>query len=109
MGAFMLPTSILAGWSRDNSKFCLKGEFFDRIFWNSECSRTEMDQSMRNINVSRYQFDLLMQVALEDGINQQTCANRMNVTKVNITQHIDRLEKRELIRRQKEAGEIAFT
>jgi len=61
-----------------------------------------MDEPMRNINVSRYQFDLLMQVAFEDGINQQTCADRMNVTKGNITQHIDRLEKRDLIRRQKE-------
>ncbi len=61
-----------------------------------------MDESMRNINVSRYQFDLLMQVALEDGINQQTCADRMNVTKGNITQHIDRLEVQELIRREKE-------
>ncbi len=61
-----------------------------------------MDEPMRDINVSRYQFDLLMQVAFEDRINQQTCADRMNVTKGNITQHIDRLEKRELIQRQKE-------
>lgn len=63
---------------------------------------TVMDGPMRHINVSRYQFDLLMQVAFEDGINQQTCADRMNVTKGNITQHIDRLEKRDLIQRQKE-------
>ncbi len=61
-----------------------------------------MDEVMTDINVSRYQFDLLIQVAFEDGINQQTCAGRMNVTKGNITQHIDRLEKRELIRRQRE-------
>ena len=49
-----------------------------------------------------YQFDLLMQVAFEDGTNQQSCADRMNVTKGNITQHLDRLEKRDLIQRQKE-------
>jgi DNA-binding MarR family transcriptional regulator len=61
-----------------------------------------MDEPMKEIHVSRYQFDLLMQVAFEDGINQQTCAERMNVTKGNVTQHIDRLEKRDLIRRQKE-------
>ena len=61
-----------------------------------------MDESMRSINVSRYQFDMLMQVALQDGINQQTCADRLNVTKGNITQHLDRLEKQELVRRQKE-------
>lgn len=65
-------------------------------------SISAIDESMRKIGVSRYQFDLLMQVAFEDGINQQTCADRMNVTKGNITQHIDRLEKRDLIRRQKE-------
>jgi DNA-binding MarR family transcriptional regulator len=61
-----------------------------------------MDEPMQDMNVSRYQFDLLMQVAFEDGINQQTCAERMNVTKGNVTQHIDRLEKRDLIRREKE-------
>ena len=61
-----------------------------------------IDDSMREIDVSRYQFDLLMQVAFEDGINQQTCAERMNVTKGNITQHIDRLERQGLIRREKE-------
>jgi len=61
-----------------------------------------MDEPMQDLNVSRYQFDLLMQVAFEDGINQQTCAERMNVTKGNVTQHIDRLENRDLIRRQKE-------
>ncbi len=61
-----------------------------------------MDEPMQELNVSRYQFDLLMQVAFEDGINQQACAERMNVTKGNVTQHIDRLEKRDLIRRQKE-------
>ena len=61
-----------------------------------------MDEPMQDLNVSRYQFDLLMQVAFEDGVNQQTCAERMNVTKGNVTQHIDRLEKRELVHRQKE-------
>jgi DNA-binding MarR family transcriptional regulator len=61
-----------------------------------------MDESMRNIDASRYQFDVLMQVAYEDGINQQSCADRLNVTKGNITQHLDRLEEKGLVRRQKE-------
>lgn len=61
-----------------------------------------MDKSIRDVNVSRYQFDLLMQIAHEDGINQQTCANRLNVTKGNVTQHLDRLEKQDLVWRQKE-------
>jgi DNA-binding MarR family transcriptional regulator len=61
-----------------------------------------IDEPVQDLNVSRYQFDLLMQVAFEEGINQQTCAERMNVTKGNITQHVDRLEKGGLIQRQKE-------
>jgi DNA-binding MarR family transcriptional regulator len=61
-----------------------------------------MDESMRNMNANRYQFDLLIHVAQEDGINQQRCADRMNVTKGNITQHLDRLEEKGLVRRQKQ-------
>jgi len=63
---------------------------------------SQMDEPIRELNVSRYQFDLLMQVAFEEGINQQTCARRMNVTKGNITQHLDRMEKLGLVRRQKQ-------
>ena len=61
-----------------------------------------MDKSISDVNVSRYQFDLIMQIAHEDGINQQTCADRLNVTKGNVTQHLDRLEKQGLVWRQKE-------
>jgi DNA-binding MarR family transcriptional regulator len=61
-----------------------------------------MDETVQDLNVSRYQFDLLMQVAFEEGINQQTCARRMSVTKGNITQHVDRLEKQEVVQRRKE-------
>ena len=58
-------------------------------------------EPMEPFDISRPQFDLLMQVAFGEGINQQTCARQMNVTKGNITQHIDRLEGRGLIRREK--------
>lgn len=61
----------------------------------------QVDQLMLALDVSRPQFDLLMQVAFEEGVNQQTCAERMNVTKGNIAQHIARLEKNGLIQRQK--------
>jgi DNA-binding MarR family transcriptional regulator len=61
-----------------------------------------MDKSMSDQKISRYQFDLLMQFAHEDGINQQTCADRLNITKGNVTQHLDRLERKGLVRRQKE-------
>jgi DNA-binding MarR family transcriptional regulator len=63
---------------------------------------SQMDEPIQDLNVSRYQFDLLMQVAFEEGINQQTCAQRMNVTKGNITQHLDRMEKLGLVQRQKQ-------
>lgn len=63
---------------------------------------TVMDGPMQDINVSRYQFDLLLTVAFEEGLNQKSCGERMQVTKGNITQLIDKLEKRGLIRRQKE-------
>ncbi len=61
-----------------------------------------MDESMQNLDLSRSQFDLLMQVAFEAGINQQTCADRMNVTKGNIAQHIALLEKDGLVQRHKD-------
>ena len=62
---------------------------------------TLMDEPMQNLPVSRAQFDLLMQVAFEEGVNQQTCAERMNVTKGNIAQHINRLEEEGYVQRQK--------
>ena len=56
---------------------------------------------MRDLGLSPSQFDLLMQVAFEKGISQQACADGMNVTKGNVTQHLDRLEEQGLVRRQK--------
>lgn len=61
-----------------------------------------MDEAFQPLDISRSQIDLLLQIAFEDGINQQTCADRMNVTKGNIAQHIARLEQQGLVRRQKE-------
>ena len=61
-----------------------------------------MDEAMQELDLSRSQFDLLMQVAFEEGINQQTCAERMNVTKGNIAQHIAHLETDGLVQRQKD-------
>ena len=60
-----------------------------------------MDRPIETLNLSRYQFDLLMKVTFEPGINQKTCAERMNVTKGNITQHLDKLEALGLIQRNK--------
>ena len=60
-----------------------------------------MDEYLRNWDLSQGQFDLLAEIAAEEGINQQTCANRLNVTKGNITQHLSNLEKRGYIQREK--------
>ncbi|MFZ4660115.1 MAG: MarR family winged helix-turn-helix transcriptional regulator [Caldilineaceae bacterium] len=61
----------------------------------------QMDEHLRNWDLSQGQFDLLAEIAAEEGINQQTCANRLNVTKGNITQHLSNLEKRGYIQREK--------
>ena len=61
-----------------------------------------MNERMQDLDVSRPQLELLVEVAFEGGINQQTCAERMNVTKGNIAQHIAHLEKDGLIQRQKD-------
>jgi len=59
------------------------------------------DAMMRELDLSQSQFELLMQVAFEKGISQQACADGMNVTKGNVTQHLDRLEEQGFVRRHK--------
>ena len=61
----------------------------------------QMDEHLRNWGLSQGQFDLLAEIAAEEGINQQTCADRLNVTKGNITQHLSNLEKSGYIQREK--------
>lgn len=61
----------------------------------------QMDEHLRTWGLSQGQFDLLAEIAAEEGINQQTCANRLNVTKGNITQHLSNLEKSGYVQREK--------
>lgn len=61
----------------------------------------QLDEHLRHWNLSQGQFDLLAEIAAEEGINQQTCADRLSVTKGNIAQHMSNLEKRGLIQRIK--------
>ena len=58
--------------------------------------------SFVDAGVSRPQFDLLSAIAMDEGQTQQSYAERMTVTKGNITQLLDRLEKRGLVIRSKE-------
>ena len=52
--------------------------------------------------LTRPQFDLLGAIAMDEGQTQQVYAERMTVTKGNITQQLDRLEKNGLVIRHKE-------
>ena len=61
-----------------------------------------LSPSFIDAGISRPQFDLLSAIAMDEGQNQQLYADRMTVTKGNITQLLDRLEKCELVVRCKE-------
>ena len=60
-----------------------------------------MEKHFKEWNLSNGQFDLLAEVAVNEGTNQQMCADRLNVTKGNIAQHLKNLEERGLMRREK--------
>jgi len=55
-----------------------------------------------DVGLSRPQFDLLSAIAMDEGQTQQAYAERMTVTKGNITQLLDRLEMNGLVERRKE-------
>ncbi|MFT5194030.1 MAG: DNA-binding MarR family transcriptional regulator [Cellvibrionaceae bacterium] len=61
----------------------------------------QMDVHFKEWNLSQGQFDLLAEVAVNEGTNQQMCADRLNVTKGNVAQHLKNLENRRLMRREK--------
>ncbi|MEM7348071.1 MAG: MarR family transcriptional regulator, partial [Chloroflexota bacterium] len=60
-----------------------------------------INECLRQSDLSQGQFDLLAEIAAEEGLNQQTCADRLNVTKGNVAQHLSTLEKRGFLRREK--------
>ncbi|HEX8032985.1 MAG TPA: MarR family transcriptional regulator [Ktedonobacterales bacterium] len=55
---------------------------------------------MREYGLSMAQFDVLAQISATDGCTQQELADRLFVTKGNISQLLERLEQRGLIRRK---------
>ena len=69
---------------------------------------TAIDQEtarfLRQFDLSTAQFDLIAQVGAREGMTQQELADALLVTKGNITQLLDRLEKRGLIERRTTAG-----
>lgn len=63
--------------------------------------RTERSAALhlQTWNLSYAQFDVLAQIGAEEGISQQKLAERLLVTQGNITQLIDKMERRGLVRR----------
>ncbi|GCE29118.1 MarR family transcriptional regulator [Dictyobacter alpinus] len=60
------------------------------------------DVHLREWGLSTAQFDVLAHVGAASGITQQELADRLLVTKGNISQLLDRLEKMGLLRRSQE-------
>ncbi len=54
---------------------------------------------MRDRNLSQAQFDVLAQIGAHEGLTQQKLANQLLVTKGNISQLVERMEQRGLVRR----------
>ena len=95
----MTPTTkdLLARRRRDDA--VLAWYRLIRVFRKS---RRHVVEPIRHANLSGGQFDLLLQIGREEGTNQQSCAERLGVTKGNVTQLLDRLEERGLVVRQRE-------
>ena len=59
---------------------------------------------VKRFDLTTAQFDVIAQVGAKEGRTQQELADALLVTKGNITQLLDRLEKRRLIERRTEPG-----
>lgn len=59
-------------------------------------------EHLRRWELSVAQFDTLAQLGAAEGITQQELADRLLVTKGNVSQLLDRMERRGLIRRSQE-------
>ncbi|RLQ96073.1 MarR family winged helix-turn-helix transcriptional regulator [Falsibacillus albus] len=62
----------------------------------------ESNQHLKKWNLTAAQFDVLVQVGSHARITQQQLAEKLFVTKGNITQLLSRMEQLELIQREKE-------
>ncbi|MCJ7659812.1 MAG: MarR family transcriptional regulator [Anaerolineales bacterium] len=59
-------------------------------------------EPIRAAGLSRPQTEMLAAIAVDEGLSQQTYADRLLVTKGNITQHLERFEERGLVTRRRE-------
>src|SRR5699024_4741643 len=60
------------------------------------------NQHLKEWNLSAAQFDVLVQVGSTERLTQKELGNRLLVTKGNITQLLTKMEKMELIQRERE-------
>lgn len=62
-------------------------------------ARRSVGPTVETAGLSEGAFDLLVDIGEHPGTTQQACAQRVAVTKGNVTQHLVRLERRGLVRR----------
>ncbi|MGE6610827.1 MarR family winged helix-turn-helix transcriptional regulator [Peribacillus sp. NPDC076916] len=62
----------------------------------------ESNQHLKEWNLSAAQFDILVQVGSHERLSQQELANKLFVTKGNITQLLRKMEELGLIKREQE-------
>jgi DNA-binding MarR family transcriptional regulator len=78
--------------------------------WQRLAARTErlLDGALRRHGLNRGQLALLLTIGAAEGLTQQELADRLNLTKANVSQLLDRLEAAGLVRRVPKARAYAL-
>ena len=87
-------TNLLAARSRDEALLT-----WVRLVRLAKKARRSVGGPLEAAGLSDGAFDLLVDIGEHPGTSQQACADRVGVTKGNVTQHLVRLERRGLVRR----------
>jgi DNA-binding MarR family transcriptional regulator len=87
-------TNLLAARSRDEALLT-----WVRLVRLAKKARRSVGAPLEVAGLSDGAFDLLVDIGEHPGTSQQACADRVGVTKGNVTQHLVRLERRGLVRR----------
>lgn len=87
-------TNMLAARSRDEALLT-----WVRLVRLAKKGRSSVGSPITAAGLSDGTFDLLVDIGEHPGTSQQACADRVGVTKGNVTQHLQRLERRGLVRR----------
>jgi DNA-binding MarR family transcriptional regulator len=86
--------NMLAARSRDEALLT-----WVRLVRLAKKARRSVGSPLEAAGLSDGAFDLLVDIGEHPGTSQQACADRVGVTKGNVTQHLQRLERRGLVRR----------